>query len=431
MLGCLSTSHMIPPVVNRHNVDRLAITARRPDVVPCTIRVAANQAANTLEMQDAAGAVKNYWGPTGTLGMRVIAGDSSNELQITQGGNLTTTLKGVNNSGSAVFVFQSNTTGSLGFLINTTPYMNLSRNGSIRWESTSATVQAAAPDTAITCPSAGVLRLAYGTNPFGGAYAALQCGAPTSSTVPITSTLAASQSADGFQQQNSVGTVQISFSSAGAIDVGSNATFRGVTNSFFRTSTQYGYMMSGLDVFSSGPTATSDFGIRAIGHFGISTNNSATPSVVVTTAGLVGINKPTSIGGQHHVVAGTSSTVGGIYQGAASQSGDLLQQQNSVGTVLSRVDSAGNIITTQTLYADSISGNASTSWNSLGSITMSDAKNLIFNTTTGTKLGTATGQKLGFWNATPVVQQVLATGAGRTVDDVITFLQTVGLCKQS
>lgn len=49
----------------------------------------------------------------------------------------------------------------------------------------------------------------------------------------------------------------------------------------------------------------------------------------------------------------------------------------------------------------------------------------------GIKIGTATSQKLGFWNATPVIQQVLATGAGATVDNVITFLQTIGLCKQS
>ncbi len=52
-----------------------------------------------------------------------------------------------------------------------------------------------------------------------------------------------------------------------------------------------------------------------------------------------------------------------------------------------------------------------------------------FGTTTGTKIGTATTQKLGFWNVTPVVQQVLATGG--TADNIITFLQTIGLCRQS
>jgi hypothetical protein len=62
---------------------------------------------------------------------------------------------------------------------------------------------------------------------------------------------------------------------------------------------------------------------------------------------------------------------------------------------------------------------------------LSEAFNVAAGTTTGTKIGTANTQKLGFWNATPVVQQVLATGGGATVDNVITFLQTIGLCKQS
>lgn len=39
--------------------------------------------------------------------------------------------------------------------------------------------------------------------------------------------------------------------------------------------------------------------------------------------------------------------------------------------------------------------------------------------------------KIGFYGVTSVVRQVLATGASHTVDDVITFLQTIGLCKQS
>jgi hypothetical protein len=37
-------------------------------------------------------------------------------------------------------------------------------------------------------------------------------------------------------------------------------------------------------------------------------------------------------------------------------------------------------------------------------VTWGDAVNHAFNTTTGSKLGTAANQKLGFWNATPVVQ---------------------------
>jgi hypothetical protein len=46
-----------------------------------------------------------------------------------------------------------------------------------------------------------------------------------------------------------------------------------------------------------------------------------------------------------------------------------------------------------------------------GSLTFAEGVNLIVGTTTGTKIGTATTQKLGFFNATPVVQQTLAAAA--------------------
>lgn len=41
-------------------------------------------------------------------------------------------------------------------------------------------------------------------------------------------------------------------------------------------------------------------------------------------------------------------------------------------------------------------------------LTMADAKNVVLNTSTGTKIGTAVTQKLGFFNATPVVQPASA-----------------------
>lgn len=47
-----------------------------------------------------------------------------------------------------------------------------------------------------------------------------------------------------------------------------------------------------------------------------------------------------------------------------------------------------------------------------------DAFNMAFGTTTGTKIGTATNQKLGFFNATPVVQQTAATDLGTTLSNL-------------
>ena len=67
-------------------------------------------------------------------------------------------------------------------------------------------------------------------------------------------------------------------------------------------------------------------------------------------------------------------------------------------------------------------------------ITLEDGGNFVLGTSTGTQFGTAggaSGQKLGFYGATPVTQPLLATGAGHTVDDVITALQQLGLVRQS
>lgn len=64
---------------------------------------------------------------------------------------------------------------------------------------------------------------------------------------------------------------------------------------------------------------------------------------------------------------------------------------------------------------------------SYGGIELVDA-NLKLGTTTGTKIGTATSQKLGFWNATPIVQPttgvaaaVFAANSGTAVNDASTF----------
>jgi hypothetical protein len=64
-----------------------------------------------------------------------------------------------------------------------------------------------------------------------------------------------------------------------------------------------------------------------------------------------------------------------------------------------------------------------------GNFNITDAKNIILGTTTGTKIGTATSQKLGFWNATPIVQPTTSVAesgfvenaGGTAVNDDSTF----------
>jgi hypothetical protein len=66
-------------------------------------------------------------------------------------------------------------------------------------------------------------------------------------------------------------------------------------------------------------------------------------------------------------------------------------------------------------------------------LTIADAGNVVLATGTGTKIGTATSQKLGFFNATPVIQQAgtgetvgFTAGGGTTVTDASTFTGNVG-----
>lgn len=55
----------------------------------------------------------------------------------------------------------------------------------------------------------------------------------------------------------------------------------------------------------------------------------------------------------------------------------------------------------------------------VSSSTYKDGHNLVFNTTTGTKFGTATTQKLAFWNSAPIVQPSAYTQTYSTADKTL------------
>ena len=81
----------------------------------------------------------------------------------------------------------------------------------------------------------------------------------------------------------------------------------------------------------------------------------------------------------------------------------------------------------------SVSNLVSAALNLSGNKTVFDGVNLVLGTTTGTKLGTGVTQKLGFWNATPVVQPAAvadATDAASTearLNDLLGHLRTLGI----
>ncbi len=139
--------------------------------------------------------------------------------------------------------------------------------------------------------------------------------------------------------------------------------------------------------------------LKAVAIFETGSGGSGTVTEIDTGTGLTG--GPIAITGTISIANSTANSLGGY-----SNSGVF--STVSVGSGLS--------LASGTISATFI---------------VPDASNIVVGSTTGTKIATATDQKLSFWNATPVVQQVLATGAGHSADDIISFLQTLGLCKQS
>jgi hypothetical protein len=92
-------------------------------------------------------------------------------------------------------------------------------------------------------------------------------------------------------------------------------------------------------------------------------------------------------------------------------------------TIVIGSQSRGNGSNTTTI------GTTSTTANYIyGDFNVTDADNFIIGTTTGTKIGTATSQKIGFWNTTPIIQPTTGVAAATftantsgIADDTATF----------
>jgi len=89
--------------------------------------------------------------------------------------------------------------------------------------------------------------------------------------------------------------------------------------------------------------------------------------------------------------------------------------QNSTPSTLFQVQNDGATILNGTLSQN-------------GTVTMSDGSNIVVGSTNGTKIGTATTQKIGFYNATPIVRpdtgvaaSAFVAGTGTAVNDNSTF----------
>ena len=149
----------------------------------------------------------------------------------------------------------------------------------------------------------------------------------------------------------------------------------------------------------------------------VPTATALTGDVTVNSSGVTAIGSGVIVDAD--VSASAEIAVSKLADGAARQ----LLQTDAAGTGVEwtdNVDIPGTLDVTGAAVFDStltVAGAATLN----GNVTMGDADNIILNTTTGTKIGTAVGQKIGFWNVTPVVQPAAAgqaAAAAQTQDSL-------------
>jgi len=177
-----------------------------------------------------------------------------------------------------------------------------------------------------------------------------------------------------------------------------------------------------MRIFSNGNiginTNTAGSKLQVNGNCAIGYSASTTaPTNGLVVAGNTSIGKSTNAGNILEVTG--ASQIRHQYTGAAT---DLAIGQFNASGDASINNTANGLLHFGTNGATRLTIPAA------GGLTFADANNIAFNTTTGTKIGTATSQKLAFWNATPIVQPTTAVagatrvgGGGATVTDTDTF----------
>jgi len=141
-----------------------------------------------------------------------------------------------------------------------------------------------------------------------------------------------------------------------------------------------------ISCLSIGGNVALSQGGSAVLQLGRDTNGAAVSQTLQAANGITGTDKT----GGNLTLASGKGTGAGAVSSLIFQTPTVLASGTTAQTLSTRVtiDSSG--------------------------LTFADAMNVVVNATTGTKVGTATSQKLGFWNATPIIQPAAAGQASIT-----------------
>jgi hypothetical protein len=130
-------------------------------------------------------------------------------------------------------------------------------------------------------------------------------------------------------------------------------------------------------------------------------------------------------GGSVDIGAHQSTASAGIIRAGGSQIAYFSGDGWAFGSAFGGTQGAGTLNANgyfdDGVAVPTISSTDTLSNKTLSGVTIADATNIILNTTTGTKIGTATSQKLGFFDTTPVVQPTAVADATTAVDVITRF----------
>jgi hypothetical protein len=183
----------------------------------------------------------------------------------------------------------------------------------------------------------------------------------------------------GLVQNSATGTTTGAFSFYAANNANGGGTLSSSYGLYLETQTGG---TSNYNMYSAGGSASN--------YFEGYVRTSATGGFYMNAPGSINnrfvINSPTTANAAAECIITPSSTarIPMVYQGLNGQSANLNQWEDYTGAVLLSVAAAGHL-------------------------TFSDATNIITGSTTGTKIGTATTQKIGFFNKAPIVQPTALT----------------------
>lgn len=178
------------------------------------------------------------------------------------------------------------------------------------------------------------------------------------------------------------------------------------------TSSVFGF--NSTSIFSLMGTATTNYGhtLSAVGFRVDQIQN-------LHTANL----NPFTVNGNSYLGGNVTATAK-VHIGAGSASASTAPLKFTSGALMTAPEAGAVEFLTDKYYATITSGAARKEF-IMGDNAITDAVNIVFGTSTGSKIGTATSEKIGFWNATPIVQPASANQAALTLDTDVTGADTV------